>query len=126
MSIQIIMTADESGEELVKYAEALAVSLVRGDLKRGQIRTVFGEMRQIESLWRKDPADGLRKLTMLKPKLAYQSARTQPMQPLSAALSEAIDMVIKAPADQREKRFRRFVELFESILAYHRANGGRD
>jgi len=125
MSTKTIMDSDENGEELVKTAEALAIRLVKGGLTRGQIRTLFGEMRQIEAVWNKDPADGLRKLTMLKPKLAYQTARTQSMEPLRVVLTEAIDLVIEAPVDEREKRFRRFVEFFEAILAYHRANGAR-
>jgi CRISPR/Cas system CSM-associated protein Csm2 small subunit len=42
-------------------------------------------------------------------------------------MSEAIDMVNQVPAgEERDQRFVRFMDLFEAILAYHRALGGRN
>lgn len=128
MSITEIMQADESGSQMVKYAEEVANDLVKANLTRSQIRTIFTEARQIEAIWGKKPNDsseGLRKLVMLKPKLAYQTVRTPSMERLKTVLSSAIDEVEKAPADQRDVYFNRFIELFEAILAYHRAKGGR-
>jgi CRISPR-associated protein Csm2 len=128
MSIQTIMTADESGQELVEYAQQVADVLVKNNLTRSQIRNIFTEVRQIEALWgtsqRKDEA--LRRLSMLKPKLAYQTARTPSVDKLKQVLSEAIDEVVKSVPEKKDSAFQRFMDLFEAILAYHRALGGRN
>lgn len=119
-----LMTADEAGAELVTFAQQAADRLVKNNLTRNQIRTVFTEVRQIEAQWGKPEA--LRRLNMLKPKLAYQTARSNSVDYLREVLSEAIDEVAQSPADKRNERFQRFVDLFEAILAYHRAKGGRN
>lgn len=127
MSVQQIMTADETGEKLVKFADETADKLVRASLTRAQIRNIFTEVRQIESLWGMNRADALRRLNMLKPKLAYQTARTPQMKDLQSVLSEAITLVSNAASDEeKDQRFERFMDLFEAILAYHRAKGGRN
>jgi CRISPR-associated protein Csm2 len=126
MSIQSIMTADESGKEMVEYAQKVAQALVRNGLTRSQIRTIFTEVRQIEAMWgASHQKEALRRLVMLKPKLAYQTARTSSMDLLQKELTAAIDEVEKANAEQKDAAFQRFVDFFEAILAYHRANGGR-
>ncbi len=129
MSIHTMMTADESGKELVELAEQLAKTLVRNGLTRSQIRNIFTEVRQIEAMWQMDDkhrTDALRRLNMLKPKLSYQTARTSSVQDLQKALCEAIDEVEKAPVEQKDRMFSRFMDFFEAVLAYHRAEGGRN
>ncbi len=127
MSIQTIMTADKSGAELVRYARETANRLVKNSLKRTQIRKIFTEVRQIEALWSVDAVRARRRLNLLKPKMDYQKSRNREITELQTVLCEAIDSVEKAKDSQeRDERFRRFVELFEAILAYHRALGGKD
>jgi CRISPR-associated protein Csm2 len=122
-----IMTADESGAELVNFARQTAQQLVSANLARAQIRNIFTEMRKIEALWESKPNEARRRLNMLKPKMDYQTVRSTPVKGLRDVLIQAIDEVEKAPSDdERNKRFRRFVELFEAILAYHRSEGGRN
>jgi CRISPR-associated protein Csm2 len=122
-----IMTADESGAELVNFARQTAQQLVRANLTRAQIRNIFTEMRKIEALWASKPNDARRRLNMLKPKLDYQTVRSTPVKGLRDVLIQAIDEVENTPSDdERNKRFRRFVELFEAILAFHRSEGGRN
>jgi CRISPR-associated protein Csm2 len=127
--IQTVMTADPSGQELVRFAEQTAETLVKQNLTRSQIRTIFTEVRQIEAMWDKregNKDEALRRLSMLKPKLAYQAARSSTVNHLRDVLSDAIDHVLNAPTDKRDQTFERFVELFEAILAYHRARGGKN
>ncbi len=134
MSIHTIMTADESGAELVNFARATAQRLVKDRLTRSQIRNIFTEVRRIEAMWAggEEPEEiqsrkeALRRLNMLKAKLSYASARARQVNHLEKVLTEAIDEVGKAPSnDVKNERFQRFVDLFEAILAYHRAEGGR-
>ena len=122
--VQTLMTADESGAELVTFAQQTADALVTQNLTRSQIRTIFTEVRQIEAMW--GQREAVRRLSMLKPKLAYQAARSNTVNLLRDVLSDAIDEVLKAPAEKQNERFARFVELFEAILAYHRAKGGKN
>jgi CRISPR-associated protein Csm2 len=130
MSIQTIITQDQTGQELVQFAERTAERLVKDGLTRSQIRNIFTEVRKIEALWEIDPDRAVRRLTMLKPKLDYQSARQRHVKGLQDVLSEAIDYVTQAEDTrenkERTRRFQRFMELFEAILAYHRAKGGRN
>ncbi len=125
--IQTIMTADSTGQQLVTFAERTAQQLVANQLTRGQIRNIFTEVRKIESLWEVDQEKALRRLVMLKPKMDYQTARIPQVQRLKEVLSEAIDEVVKGKDNkEKDERFKRFMNLFEAILAYHRAKGGRN
>ncbi len=127
MSIKTIMTKDQNGQELVQFARQTAERLVKDGLTRSQIRNIFTEVRKVEALWEMDSHKAARRLTMLKPKLDYQSSRQRHVKGLQIVLSEAIDVVNQAEdEEERTNRFNRFVELFEAILAYHRAAGGRN
>jgi CRISPR-associated protein Csm2 len=126
MTLHTIMTADETGSQLVDFARAKAIELVKQNLTRAQIRNIFTEVRQIEAIWGHRPEEAMRRLNMLKPKLAYQTARTPALSPLKDTLTEAINEVEKAQGQKREDAFERFMDLFEAILAYHRAEGGRN
>ena len=126
--IEQIMTADKSGEVLVRYSEQLAVQLKDDGLSTSQIRNIFSEVRRIESKWRSEGEQeaAMRRLVLLKPKMAYQAARQKEVKRLVVNLDQAINFVEKANDPQeQEARFMKFVELFEAILAYHKAKGGK-
>ena len=126
MSVQEIMTNDPTGQALVTFAEKTAQMLIKKGLSRGQIRNIFTEVRKIEALWDNDPQKAIQRLTMLKPKLAYQAARMRQVSDLSNILTEAIDHVLRASnQDVRTDRFQRLVNLLEATLAYHVARHGR-
>lgn len=125
--IQTIMTADPTGQQLVQFAQTTAERLVKDQLTRGQIRNIFTEVRKIESLWEVEQEKALRRLVMLKPKMDYQTSRIPQVKRLKEVLSDAIDEVVKGKDNKdRDERFKRFMNLFEAILAYHRAKGGRN
>lgn len=125
--ITSIMTADPKGSELVEFAHQTAQQLVRENLTRAQIRNIFTEVRKIEALWENNPELAIRRLNMLKPKLDYATSRSDTVKRLRDVLSQAIDTVSSAPSiEERNKRFDRFMDLFEAILAYHRSEGGRN
>lgn len=128
MDVSKIMVNDASGEELVTFARQTAQTLVKNSLTRSQIRGIFTEVRKIDAMWEGPRlGDAVRRLNMLKPKLDYQTARSESVKVLRDVLSAAIDEVNKA-ADEKDRsaRFHRFMELFEAILAYHRVEGGRN
>ena len=126
ITVSSIMTADPTGRDMVDFAKEKA-DLWKKDLKRTQIRNIFTEAREIESEWKDDaPEKGMRRLNLLKAKLAYQEARhkSDAMHGLVDTLTKAIDEVGRVSGSQQSERFHRFMELFEAILAYHRALGG--
>ncbi|MEA3337217.1 MAG: type III-A CRISPR-associated protein Csm2 [Chloroflexota bacterium] len=112
---------------LVREADRFGSELANDRLSKSQIRGAFGTVRQIQANWEKDePQTRMRKVLLLKPRLAYQGARDRKVKPLANVLSTAIDEVSKASAiDEQTQRFERFVDLFEAILAYHTAAGGK-
>ncbi len=118
--IEIIMTADPSGKELVDFSKDAADRLYKDNLKRTQIRNIFAEAREIEALWPVDSKNAMRRLNMLKPKLAYQKKRKKEVTYLADVLTQAIDYVDEADEEVKDERFQRFMHLFEAILAYHR------
>lgn len=124
-TLEAIFTADPNGEKLVTYAKQVGKKLFDEGLSRNQIRNIFSESRKIEFSWDSvGEAASLRRLTLLKPKLAYQAAKEKKpvLKYFGDVLSEAIDSVSKS-AD-KTKSFNIFMELFEAILAYHRSYGG--
>ncbi len=128
MNVHSLFTNDSIGNELVNFAQQTAQTLVKNNLTRSQIRNIFAEVRKIETLWEgTQKSEALRRLNMLKPKLYYQTARTESVNVLKDVLCAAIDEINNAPDDtERNKRFHRFVDLFEAILAYHRSEGGKN
>lgn len=58
-------------------------------------------------------------VVLLKPKLAYAAARQKAAKPMSEVMSVAIDKV------HSTEDFKCLVQLIESIIAYHKAEGGK-
>lgn len=105
--------------KLIEVAERLGKDFASG-LSTSQIRNVFGEVKRLQ-MRKEFDAQGVRELILLKPKLAYQAGRHGgKVEDLARVLSKAIDRV-----GSDAKRFERFVDFFEAILAYHKAYGGK-
>ena len=126
-----IITNPAATEILVRAAERLGGALAK-PLSTSQIRAIYGEVLRIKADWlspeggtssgeisRKDRAR--RAFILLKPKMAYRAKKEkgQGVKMLVDVLDPAVDLV-----KGDEGNFRRFVEFFEAILAYHKAKGG--
>ncbi|MEZ4705635.1 MAG: type III-A CRISPR-associated protein Csm2 [Caldilineaceae bacterium] len=120
--------ADGNAEILVNRADSFGRSLANGGLTKTQIRNIFGEVRKIEAQWsepEKDAKDNVRRLLLLKPRMAYQAQREPKAEPLLSVLADAVSLVVGAKeAKIQHERFGYFVDLFEAILAYHTAQEG--
>jgi len=130
----------EDGDEdaLVQAAEKIGRALaLTYRLTTSQIRGIFGTVRRIEMDWvapnrQAERPDAVRRaqreFALLQPRIAYQSRRERGrgVQALSEELLPAMKLVgaAKGDAPVHYKRFRNFVDFFEAILAYHRAEGG--
>lgn len=126
----VISSSDpDATKALVEEAEALGKRLTRREsrLTTSQIRALFGEVRQIEAQLSAGDDGGqqraLRKLLLLKPKMAYRAKREgRGVAELASVLDPAIDLVVDG--SDPKGNFGRFVDFFEAVLAYHRAAGG--
>lgn len=129
--IRDIICEDPNGEILVSFAEQYGKDLAQGEKKitRSQIRNIYSEARKIDLMQKnmQENASANRRLILLKPKLAYlvgkSSRNNKPgLTAIQEILSEAVDQV--AASNYSEKAYKRFMDLFEAILAFHRAYGG--
>jgi len=118
---------------LVKQAEEFGRYLKDQGLKTNQIRKFLDAINRIKAqiaqgnLDEEDPRshadlfEGIKiDIVLLKPKLAYAAARQNAVKPLSDVMSVAIDEV----HDLND--FERLVQMIESIIAYHKAAGGKN
>lgn len=117
---------NDQPEELVRWADQIGQRIAR-QVTTSQIRNIFGTVRQIEMNWNNEPERSYRQAVLLKPKLGYAAARErgQGLKDLEAVLSPALDAIMEAKTkEQKHDCFKRFVEFFEAILAYHKKYGG--
>ncbi|MGQ9794675.1 MAG: type III-A CRISPR-associated protein Csm2 [Anaerolineae bacterium] len=124
-TLKHIITADGTSEEesarlLVDWADKLGAILKSAKLSSSQLRNFFGAARIIQGQGFDSPK-ARRQFILLLPKLRYAAKRanTLGMDGLRDVLEPAIKYVENDP-----RRFKRFMEFFEAILAYHKAYGG--
>lgn len=126
--LQKLITDPDGAETLVKWTDTLGKKLNDDGLNTTQIRALFGEVRQIQAKWGlggQHRPQALRRLILLKPKLAYRARKDKAVEALADELKPAVDLVIKEENKERQdEHFQRFVEFFEAILAYHKFYGG--
>lgn len=93
-------------------------------LSTSQIRQVFTRLKSIEA---KGIKNNLAEFLMLKPYLAYAASRSNALglQELKDGMLIGIDEVVGGEETLIKQRFVNFCSLFEAILAYHRAQGGK-
>ncbi|MEC4985655.1 MAG: type III-A CRISPR-associated protein Csm2 [Oscillatoria sp. PMC 1068.18] len=111
--------------QLVEHAKELGPYLKRQRLETNQIRKFLDAINRIKTkiaqteiekdVFVKIEPD----IVLLKPKLAYAAARQRAAKPLSQVMSTAIDKVHSV------EDFNRLVQFIESIIAYHKAEGGK-
>ncbi|MDB9373417.1 type III-A CRISPR-associated protein Csm2 [Nodularia sphaerocarpa] len=117
--------------DLVNHTEKLGKELVKIQLKTNQIRKFLDAVKRLKSKLDKTETRDFNvikdDLIFLRPQLAYAAARQQknnkdlgPVAPFKQVLEAAIKQV------KTTKDFDRFVQLIESIIAYHKAAGGQD
>ncbi|MDY7052218.1 type III-A CRISPR-associated protein Csm2 [Limnospira fusiformis] len=112
--------------DLVKHAEMFGPYLKNRGLETNQIRKFLdainrlkAKLAQTEENQNQLFAEIEPEIVLLKPKLAYAAARQEAAKPLSDVMSAAIDHVHSL------EDFERLVQLIESIIAYHKAEGGK-
>ncbi|MFB2923974.1 MULTISPECIES: type III-A CRISPR-associated protein Csm2 [Aerosakkonema] len=123
--------------DLVKQAEDFGPYLKNQRLETNQIRKFLDAVNQLKARLSQDEDETIKQaktedekaklrfskievdVVLLKPKLAYAAARQKAAKPLSDVMSVAIDKT------HSTEDFERLVQLIESIIAYHKAEGGK-
>lgn len=107
--------------DLVKDSAKLGTYLRSQRLETNQVRKFLDAVNRIKAdLTEKVNFKEIEaEVVLLKPKLAYAAARQRSAKPLSDVMSAAIDKVHSL------EDFHRLVQFIESIIAYHKAAGGK-
>lgn len=106
-------------KETVDFSDKLGRFVKDNGLTASQIRNVFGEIKRIQMKgWENEKAS----FFLLKPKMAYAAKRQNDTG--INTLKKYFDLAHKEVSDV--KTYQNFVDFFESILAYHKAYGGKD
>ncbi len=109
----------EITKETVDFADKLGSYVKNNGLTTSQIRNVFGEIKRIQM---KGFDSQKASFYLLKPKMAYAAKRHD--KPGINTLKKFFESAHKEVTDA--KTYQNFVDFFESILAYHKAYGGKD
>ncbi len=123
--LKTIITDPNGAETLVAEAKVLGDALAK-PLTTSQIRSIYGEVLRIKADWLESQssdrkAQAKRSLILLRPKMAYRAKKEKG--PGVKQLVDVLDAAVVLVKDN-DDNFRRFVEFFEAILAYHKAAGG--
>jgi CRISPR-associated protein Csm2 len=107
--------------ELVNHAKEFGPYLKNQRLETNQVRKFLDAVNRLKAeLAEKGEFSAIEtEVVLLQPKLAYAAARQRPAKPLSDVMSAAIDKI------NSKEDFERLVQFLESIIAYHKAEGGK-
>ncbi len=128
LSTSIIEKGDS--KVLVVAAEAMGLYLMKRGITSSQLRNIFGYAKRIDEEVKNtsEPlsSDVVHKLLLLSPKLAYVAGRETNRDKKGALelLREFFDKCVEKIGTDATK-FKRFIDLFESILSYHKFYGAK-
>ncbi len=107
--------------KLVNHAAAFGPYLKQQRLETNQVRKFLDAINRLKAdLTEKGEFSAIEtEVVLLKPKLAYAAAKQRAAKPLGDVMSVAIDKV------ESTEDFERLVQFIESIIAYHKAEGGK-
>jgi CRISPR-associated protein Csm2 len=110
----------EADKDLVVYAEKAGSFMANNKLTNSKIRSIYGEIKRIQmGEFEKEKSA----FYLLKPKVAYALGRDEYNEGLKL-FKRIFDLCSQDVSDQ--KSYHNFCNFIEAILAYHKANGGKD
>ncbi len=107
-------------EPMITFAEKTGEYMAKNGLTNSKIRSIYGELKRIQ-MGKFDKEKTA--FYLLRPKVAYAQGREQNnkgLQMFKLVFDKAAFLV------KKESEFQNLCNLLEAILAYHRANGGKD
>jgi CRISPR-associated protein Csm2 len=125
--LKVIYNNAETLNNLIDSINKFAKGL-KSDVKTTQIRKFYDKLRSLERKLEKSKLSSQKKeelneqvrigVLSLKPLLAYAVGRNEKLRDLVDVLNVAIDKV------KDYDDFKKFVEFFQTIVAYHKYHGG--
>ncbi len=112
--------SNEADASLVEYAEKAGKFMANNGLTNSKIRSIYGEIKRIQmGEFEKEKSS----FYLLKPKVAYALGRDEHNEGL-----RLFKLVFDGayPYVSNQKTYLNFCNFIEAILAYHKANGGRE
>lgn len=111
---------NEADSKLVEFAETMGKYMAENGLTNSKIRSIYGEIKRVQmGEFVKEKAS----FYLLRPKVAYALGRDPKNMGLQL-FKLVFDTCSKDVSNQ--KTYLNFCNLLEAILAYHKANGGKD
>ena len=108
----------------IEFCSSFGESLKNEGLSTSQFRSIYGEVKKIQS--KNSIATEKTTFLLLRPKVAYAAKRAN--KPGSFKFKDVFIKAHKAvnPDEPNglEQRFQNFCDLLEAVLAYHKAAGG--
>lgn len=110
-------------KDCIQFTDEFGRFLMNNQLTTSQIRNVFGELKRIQMKGFKEEKTAF---LLLKPKMAYAVARDgkKGLKQLTSVFNKAYD-VVDVEGKNGPMHFQNLMDLMESILAYHKAYGGK-
>lgn len=103
----------------IEFTKEFGKYLANNDLTTSQIRNIYGELKRIEM---KGYENDKTSFLLLLPKMAYTAQRNK-----NDGLSALKSVFEKAHSYVNdEKKYKNLMDFMESILAYHKAFGGKN
>lgn len=107
-------------KEMITFVENAGMYMAKNGLTNSKIRSIYGEIKRIQmSEFEKEKTS----FYLLKPKVAYALGRDEKNKGLKL-FKEIFDTCFPYVMDT--KTYKNFCNLIEAVLAYHKANGGKD
>lgn len=111
---------DKASSAMIDYTEEVGMFMAKNGLTNSKIRSIYGEIKRIQmGSFEKERSS----FYLLKPKVAYALGRDDKNEGLRM-FKLVFDCSSKHVSDQ--KSYLNFCNFIEAILAYHKANGGKD
>jgi len=105
---------------LVSFAEIAGKYMAKNKLTNSKIRNIYGEIKRIQmGEFEKEKSS----FFLLKPKVAYAVGRDPQIEGLKL-FKIIFDLCYNEV--NNDHTYKNFCNVIEAILAYHRANGGKD
>lgn len=120
LTFSISWIKEGADEPMIKFAEEAGKYMAKNGLTNSKIRSIYGEIKRIQMGKFENEKISF---YLLRPKVAYTLGRDEKNRGLQL-FKLIFDKA--AVAVKTEKDFNHFCNLLEAILAYHRANGGKD
>ncbi|TDT51292.1 type III-A CRISPR-associated protein Csm2 [Fonticella tunisiensis] len=115
----ILNINERDGKVLFEKAQAVGRQLKDDKVTVSQIRKIYSEMRKINY---DDKGDYKYELRLLKAQIAYSSGRFKELKNFKNVFDNLIDETVKGGKEE----LKRFKDFAEAVIAYHRAENGRE